>query len=93
MGELKTVDTGASGTTRESDGTLFADNDHASGGHMVKCALLAGVVTCRTSAPSVKHIVRAHVPSNGPVGVAFDKAMSVAIAADYLRCCALLCFP
>ena len=92
MSELETLAFGASGMMGESGDTLSANHRHVSGGHTVTCALLADVVTCRTSAPSVKHMVRANVPSGGPVGAAFDVAITVAIAAEYLRTCAPLCF-
>ena len=91
MNELETVDTGASGTIRRGDDGLSANNEHASGGHMVKCALLADVVTCRTSAPSVKHMVRAHVPIGSPVVMVLDGSLSAAIAAECLRKCELFC--
>ena len=92
MNELETLDTGASGMIRRGDDGLSANNEHASGGHMVKCALLAEVVTCRTSAPSVKHMVRAHVPIGGPVVMVLDGSLSAAIAAECLRKCDLFCF-
>ena len=69
----------------------LADCDHTSGGHTVTCSLLLGMVMRRTSAPSVRHMVRANVPSGGPVEVVLEGAMFTAPAADYLRKCALLC--
>jgi hypothetical protein len=91
MRGLETVDPGASGMMHESGDTLAAHHGHASGGHMVKRPLLLGVVTCRTSAPSVKHMVRANVPSGGPVGMALDEVVSAAIAVECLRECTLCC--
>ena len=91
MSELETLAFGASGMMGESGDTLSANHRHVSGGHTVTCALLADVVTCRTSAPSVKHMVRANVPSDGPVGMALDEVVSAAIAVECLRKCALFC--
>ena len=91
MRGLETVDPGASGMIRESGGTLAANHGHASGGHTVNRSLLLGIVMRRTSAPSVKHTVRANVPSGGPVGMAFDKAMCAGIPTEYLRTCAPFC--
>ena len=88
--EQKTYALGASGMMSTGEDALFADNDQASGGHMVKCALLAGVVTCRTSAPSVKHMVRPNVPSGDPAVMVLDGSLSAAIAAEHLRKCVFL---
>ena len=75
--EQKTLAFGASGMMRESGDTLAANHGHASGGHTVNRSLLLVIVMRRTSAPSVKHTVRANVPHGGPVGVAFSTAMCV----------------
>ena len=69
----------------------LADSDHTSGGHTVTCSLLLGMVMRRTLAPSVRHMVRATVPSGGPVEVVLEGAMFSAPAADYLRKCAPFC--
>lgn len=91
MTEQKTSAPWAFGMTREFDDATLAKDEHPSDGHMVRCALLGGVVTCRTLAPSVKHMVRANTPAEGPAGRALDKSISVAIDSEYLHMCALFC--
>ena len=83
VSELEMVGAAASGMMRGNGNRLPADNEHVSGGHLVRRPLLLGVVPRRTSAPSVRHVVKASVPASGPVGMVLDKAMFVAIAAEY----------
>ena len=93
MSEQKTVAFGAIGMMHDFDHAMPRPRTvNTSGSQMVRRVLLVGMVTCRTSSPSVKHMVKANVPGGGPVGMALDKAMSVAIATEYLRTCAAFYF-
>ena len=93
MSEQKTLAFGAIGMMHDFDHAMPRPRSvNTSGSHMVRRVLLVGMVTCRTSSPSVKYRVRANVPGGGPVGTALDKPMPVAIATEYLRPCAPFCF-
>ena len=83
MSELEMVGAASGDIVRGDGNALPVNNEHVSGGRLVRRPLLLGVVPRRISAPSVRHVVKASVPASGPVGMVLDKAMFVAIAAEY----------